>query len=133
MDEPYAANKAFVLWPHQRVRRWQKPLLDQRKCCCAVLQRQGWRTLAVCFGPAGSRLAYCFLSLLAYLAPVVLWSLGGYGAWVLLPLATLPLALQVLPIVLTHEDEPTLEPMTAKAAMLTFIYAALLAIGIAAG
>ena len=54
-------------------------------------------------------------------------------ALALLPLATLPLALQVLPIVLTHEDEPTLEPMTAKAAMLTFIYAALLAIGIAAG
>jgi 1,4-dihydroxy-2-naphthoate octaprenyltransferase len=73
------------------------------------------------------------LSLLAYLAPVVLWSLGGYGAWVLLPLATLPLALQVLPVVLTHEDEPTLEPMTAKAAMLTFAYSALLAAGIAAG
>jgi 1,4-dihydroxy-2-naphthoate octaprenyltransferase len=94
---------------------------------------KGWRTLAVCFGPAGSRLAYCFFSLLAYLAPLVLWSLGGYGAWVLLPLVTLPLALRVLPIVLTHEDEPTLEPMTARAAMLTFVYAALLAIGVAAG
>ncbi len=94
---------------------------------------KGWRTLAVCFGPAGSRLAYCFFSLLAYLAPLVLWSLGGYGAWVLLPLVTLPLALRILPIVLTHEDEPTLEPMTARAAMLTFAYAALLAIGVAAG
>jgi 1,4-dihydroxy-2-naphthoate octaprenyltransferase len=94
---------------------------------------KGWRTLAVCFGPAASRLAYCFFSLLAYLAPLVLWSRGGYGAWVLLPLLTLPLALRVLPIVLTHEDEPTLEPMTARAAMLTFVYAALLAIGIAAG
>jgi len=41
--------------------------------------------------------------------------------------------LRILPIVLTHEDEPTLEPMTAKAALLTFAYAALLAIGIAAG
>jgi hypothetical protein len=41
--------------------------------------------------------------------------------------------LRILPIVLTHEDEPTLEPMTARAAMLTFAYAALLAIGIAAG
>jgi len=94
---------------------------------------KGWRTLAVCFGPPGSRLAYCFFSLLAYLAPVVLWGFGGYDAWVLLPLATLPLALRVLPIVLTHEDEPTLEPMTATAAMLTFAYAALLAIGVAAG
>ena len=81
----------------------------------------------------GSRLAYCFFSLLAYLAPLVLWSLGGYGAGVLLPLVTLPVALRVVPIVLTHEDEPTLEPMTARAAMLTFAYAALLAIGIAAG
>jgi 1,4-dihydroxy-2-naphthoate octaprenyltransferase len=94
---------------------------------------KGWRTVAVSFGPAGSRVAYCLFSLLAYLAPPVLWSIGGYGAWVLLPLVTLPLALRILPIVLTHEDEPTLEPMTARAAMLTFAYAALLAIGIAAG
>jgi len=94
---------------------------------------KGWRTLAVCFGQAGSRMAYCSLSLVAYLAPLVLWSVGGYGAWVLLPLATLPLALQILPIVLTHDDEPTLEPATARAAILTFAYAALLAIGVAAG
>ena len=94
---------------------------------------KGWRTVAVCFGPAGSRLAYCLFSLLAYLAPLVFWGLAGYGASVLLPLVTLPLALRILPIVLTHEDEPTLEPMTAKAAMLTFAYAALLAVGIAAG
>ena len=93
---------------------------------------KGWRTLAVCIGPAGSRAAYCFFSLLAYLTPLVLWRFGGYGAWVLLPLVTLPLALRILPIVLTHDDEPTLEPMTASAAMLTFVYAALLAVGIAA-
>ena len=94
---------------------------------------KGWRTLAVCFGPVGSRLAYCLFSLLAYVAPLVLWGLGGFGAWVLLPLVTLPLALRILPIVLTHEDEPTLEPMTAKAAMLAFAYAAMLAVGIVAG
>jgi hypothetical protein len=45
----------------------------------------------------------------------------------------LPLALRILPVVLTHEDEPTLEPMTAKAALLTFAYAAMLAIGITLG
>ena len=95
--------------------------------------RKGWRTLAVSFGPTGSRVAYCFFSLLAYLAPPMLWALAGYGAWVLLPLATLPLSLRILPVVLTHEDEPTLEPMTARAAKLTFAYAALLAAGIAAG
>ena len=71
--------------------------------------------------------------MLAYLGPVVLWTLGGYGVWVLLPVVTLPVALWILPTVLSHEDEPTLEPMTARAAMLTFAYAVLLAIGIAAG
>jgi 1,4-dihydroxy-2-naphthoate octaprenyltransferase len=94
---------------------------------------KGWRTVAVSFGPAGSRAAYCFFSLIAYLAPVTFWVFLGFGAWVLLPLVTLPLALRILPIILTHEDEPTLEPMTAKAAMLTFAYAVLLAAGIAAG
>jgi 1,4-dihydroxy-2-naphthoate octaprenyltransferase len=93
---------------------------------------KGWRTIAVCFGPTGSRLAYCLFSLLAYLAPLAFWTVGGFGAWALLPLATLPLALRILPVVLAHEDEPTLEPMTAKAAMLTFAYAAMLAAGIAA-
>ena len=93
-----------------------------------------WPRVPIFFSTA-SRASFLpsFFSLLAYLAPLVLWSLGRYGAWVLLPLVTLPLALRILPIVLTHEDEPTLEPMTARAALLTFAYAALLAIGIAAG
>jgi 1,4-dihydroxy-2-naphthoate octaprenyltransferase len=71
---------------------------------------KGWRTLAVCFGPAGSRLAYCFFSLLAYLAPLVLWSLGGYGAWVLLPLVTLPLALRVRHRLTQRTTAPGPEP-----------------------
>jgi len=94
---------------------------------------KGWRTVAVCFGPAGTRAAYCLFSLLAYFAPILFWGLGGFGASVLLPLVTLPLALRILPIVLTHEDEPALEPMTAKAAMLAFAYAAMLTVGIVAG
>ena len=48
---------------------------------------------SVAVGPAGSRLAYCIFSLLAYLEPIVLWIVGGYGASVLLPLVMLPLAL----------------------------------------
>jgi len=123
VDEPYAANRHSYCGRISVYADGRNPCSISANAAVPCSKDKGWRTLAVCFGPAGSRLAYCFFSLLAYLEPLVLWSLGGYGAWVMLPLVTFPLALRVLPIVLTHEDEPTLEPMTARAAMLTFVYA----------
>lgn len=94
---------------------------------------KGWRTLAVRFGPAGSRLAYCALSALAYLAPFAFWSFAGFAAWILLPLATMPWAVLIARTVLTSEAPAILAPMTAKASMLSCAYAALLSAGIAAG
>ena len=46
-----------------------------------------------------------------------LWIFGGYGACGIASTRDATLALGILPVVMTHEDEPTLEPMTAKAAM----------------
>ena len=91
---------------------------------------KGWRTVAVRFGPAGSRLAYCGLSALAYLAPFAFW-FAGFSAWVLLPLATLPWAVTILRVVLADDDAATLAPMTAKESLLSCAYAALLSAGIA--
>lgn len=94
---------------------------------------KGWRTVAVRFGPAGSRLAYCVLSALAYLAPFALWSFAGWSAWILLPVATFPWALVISRIVLTRDGAADLAPMTAKASMLSCAYAVLLSAGIVAG
>ncbi len=94
---------------------------------------KGWRTVAVRFGPAGSRFAYCGLSALAYLAPFALWILAGFGAWILLPLATFPWAILIARIVLTRDEAADLAPMTAKASMLSCAYAMLLSVGIVAG
>ena len=94
---------------------------------------KGWRTVAVRFGPAGSRLAYCALSALAYLAPFAFWILAGFGAWSLLPLATFPWAVLIMRIVLTRDGAAVLAPMTAKASMLSCAYAVLLSAGIVAG
>ena len=92
---------------------------------------KGWRTVAVRFGPAGSRLLYCALSALAYLAPFAFWIVAGFRAWILLPLATLPWAVRIARTVLTREDPASLAPMTAKASVLSCAYAALLSAGIA--
>lgn len=93
---------------------------------------KGWRTTAVRFGVAGSRVEYAALTLLAYAAPFALWWWLPASAWVLLPLATLPLALLVLRAVLTRDTTAELFVMSPRASMLSLAYAALLCVGLAA-
>jgi 1,4-dihydroxy-2-naphthoate octaprenyltransferase len=95
--------------------------------------RKGWRTTAVRFGLRGSRIEYTGLTVLAFLAPVAFWLGLGFGPWVLLPLASLPLALPIARAVMTRERTADLLPMTPRASMLSFVYAALLALGLALG
>lgn len=95
--------------------------------------RKGWRTTAVRFGLRGSRIEYTLLSALAFLAPVAFWRGLDFGPSVLLPLASLPLALPIARAVMTQERTADLLPMTPRASMLALVYGALLAIGLALG
>jgi 1,4-dihydroxy-2-naphthoate octaprenyltransferase len=92
---------------------------------------KGWRTGAVRFGLGWSRRQYLGLSIAAYLAPFGFWLVLGYGAWVLLPLLSLPWALQVGRVVWTSERREALVPMTPRASLLALGYALLLGLGLA--
>ena len=90
----------------------------------------GKRTLAVRFGYRFSRLQFLLLLTVAYLTPLwFLWS--GYGAAVLLPLLTLPLAATVTRTVLTETSGAALNPALESTGKLLAAYAALFAAGLA--
>jgi 1,4-dihydroxy-2-naphthoate polyprenyltransferase len=92
---------------------------------------KGWRTGAVRFGLDWSRTEITALVSFAYVAPVAFWLGLGFDAWVLLPLASLPLALRNLRAVWRLRHRTELIPWTPRMAMLSVVHSSLLAIGLA--
>jgi 1,4-dihydroxy-2-naphthoate polyprenyltransferase len=92
---------------------------------------KGWRTGAVRFGLDWSRAEITALVSFAYLAPFAFWLALGLDAWVLLPLASLPLALRNVRAVWRLRRRTELVPWTPRMAMLSAVHSALLAFGLA--
>ena len=90
----------------------------------------GKRTLAVRFGYGLSRAQYVGLLALAYAAPFWFYA-NGYGLAVLLPLATLPLAVGVAETVLTETGGEALNPALESTGKLLAAYAVAFAVGLA--
>src|SRR5439155_7093270 len=67
-------------------------------------RRAGKRTLAVRLGRLRTRRLYATMLLLAFLAPIVIAAAGGLNFWILLPLASAPLAVPLVRTVGTHTD-----------------------------
>ena len=93
---------------------------------------KGKNTIAVRFGRFYSRCEFSGLLAFAYLTPFWIWRGLGYSAWVLLTLATLPLAVMIGRTVWTRSRFDELVPMTPRLAMLTVAYSICLAFGLAA-
>jgi len=92
---------------------------------------KGKHTVAVRFGMQWSRREFLGLLALAFLSPLGLWLGLGFGAWILLPLASLPLAARAARKVLTLERHADLVPVTPEAGRLLLVYSTLLALGVA--
>lgn len=92
---------------------------------------KGWRTAAVRFGLDFSRTEITALVSFAYLAPFAFWLVLGFDAWVLLPLASLPLAFRILRAIWTLRQRTELVPWTPRMAMLSTVHSLLLALGLA--
>lgn len=92
---------------------------------------KGKRTVAVRFGPNWSRTEFVAWLAVAYVLPAWFWLGLGFGAAVLLPLLTIPIAAAITHGVFVHDEFRDLVPMTPRAAQLLLAYAALLAIGLA--
>ncbi len=92
-------------------------------------RRAGKRTLAARFGARFARSEYVCLLAVAFLAPVAAWALGQTGAWALLSLAALPLAVSPLRLVLSQPGAP-LNRALAGSARLQLVHGLLLAVGL---
>lgn len=93
--------------------------------------RAGKRTLAVRFGRTAGLVEYALLLLLAYAVPVGI-AIAGH-CWALLPLATLPLALNRMRALLRAVDGPEHNACLAATAQLLMLHGALFAVGLALG
>jgi 1,4-dihydroxy-2-naphthoate octaprenyltransferase len=91
----------------------------------------GKRTLAVMIGPGKSRFEYFLLVGCAYLVPPAAWWWGAFTPWILLPLASLPLAAGSVRLMLTASGRE-LNPGLGKTAVLALVFSLLLALGLAA-
>jgi 1,4-dihydroxy-2-naphthoate octaprenyltransferase len=94
--------------------------------------RAGKRTLAVRLGRNGALAELGLLLLVAYAVPIVLLLSGHATLWVVLPLATLPLAAQVM-IRATLDKGRALNHVLVRTALLTLAHGILFAVGIATG
>jgi 1,4-dihydroxy-2-naphthoate octaprenyltransferase len=90
---------------------------------------KGWRTGAVVLGPRFSRAEITALVAFAYVAPLALAL--ALGPWVLLPLASAPLAWRTVRALRTAARREDLVPLTPRMAALATIHSALLGLGLA--
>jgi 1,4-dihydroxy-2-naphthoate polyprenyltransferase len=92
-------------------------------------QQAGKYTLAVRLGADGTRSEYLSLLVVAYIMPLILAVSNG-SLWLLLPLLTLPRALQLNATIRRASDGPTLNGALAGTAQLTLLFALTLAVAV---
>ena len=90
----------------------------------------GKRTLAVMIGPRNTRIEYTALIAIAYLMPPALWIGGQIGAWALLTLLSLPMALALV-VRIWNASGRDLVPVLIGTSRLTGLFGALFALGVA--
>jgi 1,4-dihydroxy-2-naphthoate polyprenyltransferase len=93
-------------------------------------RRAGKRTLAVKLGRERARLLFAAMLALSYVAVIAIPAAGGLSWWLLLPLASIPLALPLWRTVATHTDGPALNGALAGAGRLLAVFSLLLSAGI---
>jgi len=89
----------------------------------------GKKTIVVRFGRRFALWLYRALLLLAYLVPAIHIVEEGFNAWLLLPIASLPLALKNLIILERHTDGPSLNNVLAGTAKVLLLFGVLYSLG----
>lgn len=88
------------------------------------------QTMAVKLGKSGTRIEYLFLIFVSYLIPLLFLLAFGYSGWVLLPFASLPLAIKPVRQLYSGMQGIELNQVLAETARLSLIFALLFSIGI---
>jgi 1,4-dihydroxy-2-naphthoate octaprenyltransferase len=93
-------------------------------------RRAGKRTLAVILGKRASKIEYTLLHACAYVLPIIIWLLNFAGAWILLPVLTIPLAVALGRGVWKSSGGTELNLTLAKTAALALVFSLLLSVGL---
>ena len=93
-------------------------------------RRAGKHTLAVLIGTQSARAEYALLLAVAYTIPLLLWFCNLGRVWMLLPLASLPLALKQIRLVWQKPGGSILNQVLAATAILALFFSLLLSIGL---
>jgi 1,4-dihydroxy-2-naphthoate octaprenyltransferase len=93
-------------------------------------RRAGKRTLAVKLGRDRARVLFTAMVVVAFGAPAATWAFGGLSAWLLLPLAALPLAPPLIETVSSRADGPALNGALAGTGRLLAVFSLLLSAGV---
>ncbi len=93
-------------------------------------RKTGKRTLAVMIGKKRTRAVYTVLLGSAYVITVFIWIGGFASTWLLLPLASLPLAFLQIRLIWHTSEGPALNNLLAQTAKLSFFFSVLLSIGL---
>ncbi|MFN2219741.1 MAG: 1,4-dihydroxy-2-naphthoate polyprenyltransferase [Anaerolineae bacterium] len=93
-------------------------------------RKTGKRTLAVILGPETTRMEYVLLLVLAYTTPLLFKFAGWSSSWVLLPWASLPLAVHLVRSVYQVPGGPALNKMLAGTANLDLLFCVFFATGL---
>ena len=87
-------------------------------------------TLAVRIGYAATRIEYATLVLLPFVALPVLAVLTGAGLWMLLPAASLPIAVRLIRDLARAPISPVLNPLLKRTARLELAFGLLLCVAL---
>jgi len=93
-------------------------------------RRAGKRTLAVRLGRPRARTVFGLMVYGAFLTAPIPWIAGSLSPWLLLPLVLIPPAVQLVRLVRSHSDGPTLNGALARTGMLQLGFCVLLSIGL---
>lgn len=93
-------------------------------------RQSGKITLAVKIGERGSKLEYILLTSCAYVPLPLLWFGKWQTPWILLPMLSLPVAIALQGKIWHSTPGPMLNQLLAGTAGLSFIFSALLAVGL---
>jgi 1,4-dihydroxy-2-naphthoate octaprenyltransferase len=83
-------------------------------------------------GRERARVLYALLLLGAFATAPLAWWTGNLKAWLLLPLAALPLTVPLIRTVRTRTDGPSLNATLARTGMLQLVFCLLLSAGVLA-
>lgn len=96
-------------------------------------KKVGKRTLGVIFGDTALKLEYCFMLIIAYSIPFLLFTYFSYTIWIFLPFVMLPLSIRHVKQIWLETHKPNLNGLLEQTAKAMALFGILFSVGIIVG